>query len=121
METHIKQTDLDPDLFITDEDTGMVTKNQEIVGLDLSAFDRKPKQQVTVIKDFSLDSNNSVITIYMEIPNDVEVAVLSIHKLEGNLVTELKIDYQYDNVNKRFQFATGQRGISGRIILAFYK
>lgn len=123
METHIKQTDLDPDIFTLDEDTNEVSLSNDIIGLDTSSFDTKYKKQIVVKKDFTTPPDSGIVRWDIDIPSNVNMAILSIHWLdsETNRVKELMIDYQYDTINKELAFFVGKYGITGQIIIGFYE
>ncbi|QQV91528.1 hypothetical protein M1M25_gp090 [Tenacibaculum phage Gundel_1] len=114
----ILDTDLNPDHFSTNETTGEVSLTDEIIGLDLSSFDRKSAHQIVGIKDFT---NSSSVTIPLDVPVGVTVAVLSVHRKTGDSIRPIDgIDYSYNSTSKQFNFTLG--GVyTGQIILGFYK
>ena len=116
----IHRNDFDSDQFDVDSTTNKITLADNISGLDLSDFDAKAKSQIVVWKDFTTPVDSGIIYINVDIPSNVNVAVLSVHKLEGDKITELQIDYQYDNVTKTFGINTGEYNINGQVVMAFY-
>ena len=116
----ILTTDLDTDQFSVAPDTFKVSLNHEITGLDLTGFTIH-KKMVPATYDFQLAQNDQVVIIPINIPSNVQVGVLSIHKLDdaNNRVEELPKNYLYDKNTHEFKFSVGQYGIKGQIVFGF--
>jgi len=89
------------------------------LGMDFSAFNKVFDYQQIVRYDFD---NVVQLSIPLDIPVDVELAILSVHKKDAdNKVRPIKDpDYLYDPVGKTLQFHFGAVALTGRIVLGFY-
>lgn len=119
METHIKQTDLDPDIFTLDEQTSKVSLSNELIGLDLSSFDHIIKKTVFVVKSF-IDADSVVIPI--DIPEGIRASVISAYiKGTDNIIRDVDISsFVYNTVTKTFNVFLDRTG-TGEIIIGFHK
>jgi len=88
-------------------------------GVDLSGFTKVYDYQDIVRYDFS---NTVQIEIPLEIPADVEMAVLSVHKQDSDgKVRPIKDpDYEYDPVGHTLKFHFGVTPLTGQVVLGFY-
>ena len=118
--------DFDTTQFNVDETTKKITlsggTNSGIEGLDLSSLTKVYTQRVVASYDFVTTEIRVVEIQDFIIPEGVEFAVLSIHKIvNGTLIKESDLaDYDYDKVTNILRFAA-ETNMIGRVIIEFYK